>query len=136
MSLHRHRTSFLGGAALVALAGCADTGARPETAVAPIPGLPAGVSLIGLGGGELAGVMGEPALVRAEGPAEYRRYGLAGCQLDLFLFTDPAGGVPRVVYLDARPPVGAPPASAANCGRLAAQLRPSPLPPPVVSEPL
>ena len=54
--------------------------------------LPAGATLIGLGGGDLQGVMGQPALIRHEGAAQYWRYGLAGCQLDLFLYADPRPG--------------------------------------------
>ena len=141
MSMQRCRIRMLGGLAALTLAGCAGTATVPEQRppATALGRLPAGVSLIGLGGGDLEGMMGTPALIRDEGTAEYWRYGVAGCQLDLFLFADRAMEQPRVVYVDVRPAVGAPPDAAADCGRLGAHLRMAPpaLPPaPAVSAPL
>lgn len=137
----RHHLPILGGIAALTLAGCAGTGANPEHVSLPgaLGRLPAGVTLIGMGGGDLEGMMGEPALIRAEGAAEYRRYGLAGCQVDLFLVAPRAEEAPRVVHVDVRPAAGTPPAVAADCRRLGAGLRPdrTALPPaPTVSDPL
>jgi hypothetical protein len=85
--------------------------------------VPAGTTLIGLGGGDLRGMMGEPALVRREDGAQYWRYRLGGCQLDLFLFADPTNGGARVRHLDARPALGARPPQAEECAALARRLR-------------
>ena len=104
--------------------------------------LPAGATLIGLGGGDVEGVMGRPALVRQEGGAQYWRYSLAGCQLDLFLYADPTAGSVRVAYLDARAGTSERrPRERAACADLAARLRagvtPSRAQPvPTVSDPL
>ena len=57
----------------------------PTAHVPELARLPAGATLIGLRGGDLRGVMGQPALIRHEGVAQYCRYGVAGCQLDMFL---------------------------------------------------
>ena len=137
--------ALLGSLALSVLAGCAPGGPPPgSTAPAPeLARLPAGATLIGLRGGDLRGVMGQPALIRHEGVAQYWRYGVAGCQLDLFLYTDPTSGSARVTYLDVRPAVGVSPAGAEACAHLASRLRagarpstPEPSPSPAVSDPL
>ncbi len=139
------RNLILGGVSACLLAGCTAGGPPPSptaagSALAP---LPTGATLIGLVGGDLQGVMGQPALMRAEGPAQYWRYGIAGCQLDLFLFADHAAQAPRVVYLDVRPARGAPPGATADCAALGARLRAgtpvaAPAPPrdPASTEPL
>ena len=141
MSMRRCRFQILGGLAALTVAGCAGTTSAPEQrpSATALGRLPAGVSLIGLGGGDLEGMMGTPALIRDEGTAEYWRYGVADCQLDLFLFADRAKEQPRVVYVDVRPAVGASPDAAADCRRLGAHLRVAPTalpPPPTVSDPL
>jgi hypothetical protein len=81
-----------------------------------------GVQLVGLGGGELEGLLGHPTLVRSEHDAQYWRYGLGSCQLDLFLYADPSGGPSRVAYLDVRPSRHAPPGGAAACADLGRAL--------------
>lgn len=125
--------------AMLSLTGCAGTAevARPATA----PALPVGVALVGLAGGEVEGVMGEPSLIRADGTAQYWRYGLGGCQLDLFLYADAAANRPRVAWLDVRPSRGSGSATSAACAELARRLRTAdvataPAPKPLVSEPL
>ena len=130
----------LGAVALFALAACANTGQVAREA--KVPALPSGVALLGLAGGEVEGVMGEPTLIRADGPAQYWRYGLGGCQLDLFLYADPAAGRPRVAYLDVRPSRGTDGTTRAGCAELARRLRAEPVaaeaPPaagPLVSQP-
>ena len=111
----------LGLLATLPLAACTGTAeiARP----APAPALPAGVALVGLAGGEVEGVMGEPSLIRADGSAQYWRYGLGGCQLDLFLYADAAAARPRVAWLDVRPSRGSDRATGAACTELARRLR-------------
>ena len=66
--------------------------------------------------------VGEPQLVHAEGSAEYRRYRIGPCQLDLFL-QDAASGAGRIEWLDARPAREVDPALAAACTDLALRLR-------------
>ena len=86
-----------------------------------MPALPAGGALVGLAGGELEGMMGEPTLIRADGNAQYWRYSLGGCQLDLFLYAD--GGRPRVAYLDVRPSRGIARDAASELRRAGRRLR-------------
>ena len=104
-----------------AVAACASS--APPPAKGALAGLPADTTLIGLDGGDLQGMMGEPALVRREDGAQYWRYRLGACQLDLFLFTDPTNGGARVRHLDARPALDAPPPEAGDCAALARRLR-------------
>jgi hypothetical protein len=144
-ALRSRPRALLVSLAMCVLGGCASGGPGPGSSatVPELARLPADTALIGLRGGDLEGVMGRPALVRREGAAQYWRYGLAGCQLDLFLYADPESGSARVAYLDARPALGAPPANAQACAHLARRLRagagpsrPEPLPGPPVSAPL
>jgi hypothetical protein len=99
--------------------------ARAPTMAAATPGAPlpeGGVQLVGLGAGELEGLLGRPALVRSEEDAQYRRYSLGSCQLDLFLYADPGGDPWRVTYLDVRPSQRAPPGRTIACANLAREL--------------
>ena len=130
----------LGAVALFALAACANTGQVARAA--KVPALPSGVALLGLAGGEVEGVMGEPTLIRADGPAQYWRYGLGGCQLDLFLYADRAAGRPAspISTCGRRAAPTAP--TRAGCAELARRLRAEPVaaeaPPaagPLVSQP-
>lgn len=68
-----------------------------------MPALPAGVRLVGLEGGTVRSLLGQPNVARAEKQAQFWRYDLGRCQLDLFLYTDPRTGQQRVAYLDVRP---------------------------------
>src|SRR4051812_49934375 len=79
---------FKGGRVVLCLAwlrGCARGGSpspttADTTARTPhdgLPALPADIRLIGLGSGDLDGLLGRPALVRSERQAQYRRYSLA-----------------------------------------------------------
>lgn len=117
--------ALLGSLALCAPGGCASGGVpRGQSPSVPeLARLPTGATLIGLGGGDLKGIMGQPALIREEGAAQYWRYGLASCQLDLFLYADPETASARVAYLDVRPALGAPPASTEHCADIAGRLR-------------
>ncbi|HEX6014043.1 MAG TPA: hypothetical protein VFY87_20060 [Geminicoccaceae bacterium] len=106
----------------------------PTTAVttrsAPLPR--SGVHLAGLGGGELEGLLGPPTLVRSEQDAQYWRYSLGSCQLDLFLYADPGGGPSRVAYFDVRPSRHAPPGRVGACADLGRALGGGRLPPATV----
>jgi hypothetical protein len=90
------------------------------TRSAPLPR--SGAQLVGLVGSELEELLGQPTLVRSEQDAQYWRYSLGSCQLDLFLYADPSGGPSRVVYLDVRPSRHAPPGGAAACADLGRAL--------------
>ncbi|WP_119460480.1 hypothetical protein [Rhodospirillaceae bacterium SYSU D60014] len=66
--------------------------------------------MVGLDGVALERLLGEPALVRRDAPAEIWQYRGADCVLDLFLYREAGGqeasgqkeGRPRVLYLEAR----------------------------------
>jgi hypothetical protein len=122
--------AVLGLSPLVLAAACGATGAGPPApspgvAAAPLsrPSLPSGAQLVGFGGGDLVGLLGRPTLVRSEDHAQYWRYSLGGCQLDLFLHAEPSDGLARVVHLDVRPSGHVPPSRAAACGDVAHELR-------------
>jgi hypothetical protein len=57
-------------------------------------------AILGLDGGAVRKLLGEPGLIRRETPAEVWQYRTAGCVLDVVLY-DQANG-PRVVYAEAR----------------------------------
>ena len=67
--------------------------------------------------------------MRSERQAQYWRYSLGECQLDLFLYAEPVGALSRVIYLDVRPSGYASLSEAAMCGDLAALLRGEPVTP-------
>jgi outer membrane biosynthesis protein TonB len=74
---------------------------QPEPAPAPAPGLdddPA--QLIGMGTASLAAVLGAPAQIRRESPANIWQYLAEGCVLDVVLY--PEKGIDRVNYVEAR----------------------------------
>jgi hypothetical protein len=116
-------TGSLGAVALLLLAACAGTGQVVGPAI--MPALPAGGALVGLAGVDLEGMMGEPSLIRADGNAQYWRYSLSGCQLDLFLYAD--GGRPRVTYVDVRSSRGVDRRTRDDCAELGRRLRAEPL---------
>jgi hypothetical protein len=99
---------------LLAMAACAapappaspaaSAAAAPEPArAARLPDLPRDVQLLGLGSPDLESLLGQPTLMRSEQGAQYWRYSLGSCQLDLFLYDDRGNGPARVAYLDVRP---------------------------------
>ena len=103
----------LAAAAVVAaggLAGCAGAGGGPGAlgaAESPVPlrlpDLPPEVGLMGMEQDALEDLFGQPSVQRAEQPAEYWRYSLGRCQLDVFLYPDPATGRQEVAYFEVRP---------------------------------
>lgn len=97
---------------LAALAGCAAPGA-PDQALA-ISSAGASVDkLVGVSAEKLEAMLGPPALLRREGPAEVWLYRSPACAVDLILYADPPTGSPHVTEADTRP-LGAP-VSEANC---------------------
>lgn len=91
------------------LGGCAG-GSGPEMAgfaeaQAPLrlPDLPPEVRLLGMEQGAVKDLFGQPSVQRVEMPAEYWRYSLGRCQLDVFLYPDPGTGRREVAYFEVRP---------------------------------
>src|SRR4051794_27074285 len=127
---------FLTAVALLSVAACTGTGQVAGPTM--VPTLPAGGALVGLAGGDVEGMMGEPTLIRADGSAQYWRYGLGGCQIDLFLNADAAASRPRVAYLDVRPSRGVDRSTRDACAELGRRLRaqPTAVAPPAATEPL
>jgi hypothetical protein len=84
-------------------------GAAPVAGVAEsqvpvrLPELPPEVALLGMGEGKVQSLFGQPAVQRDEQHAEYWRYSLGRCQLDLFLYPDPRTGQQQVAYFEVRP---------------------------------
>lgn len=63
--------------------------------------------MLGLDGTGVAALLGEPAFVRRDPPAEVWQYHGTGCVLDLFLYDEPGGGH-RVAHVEARTGTAAP----------------------------
>ena len=101
----RRRPLAAGGAMVFAalLSGC--QAALPE-------GRAGSAAIVGLDGGAVRKLLGEPGLIRRETPAEVWQYRTAGCVLDVVLYDQASG--PRVVYTEARTPA-AEPAPTDNC---------------------
>jgi hypothetical protein len=125
-----------------ALAGCAGAGGGPDAtgaAESPVPlrlpPLPPEVSLMGMEQGALEDLFGQPSVQRAEQQAEYWRYSLGRCQLDVFLYPDPATGRQEVAYFEVRPTGYEVAGRAGGCSDVAKRLdrdppdRPGGLPP-------
>lgn len=85
-------------AIIVLLSGCRAT---------PPPSDPVhSASILGLDGGAVRKLLGEPGLIRHEEPAEVWQYRTASCVLDVVLYDQASG--PRVVYTEARTPAAEP----------------------------
>jgi hypothetical protein len=63
-------------------------------------------SILGLDGGAVRKLLGEPGLIRREEPAEVWQYRTASCVLDVVLYDQASGA--RVVYTEARTPTAEP----------------------------
>lgn len=101
----RRQALAAGGAIAFAalLSGC--QAASPRDA-------PGSAAIVGLDGGAVRKLLGEPGLIRRETPAEVWQYRTAGCVLDVVLYDEASG--PRVAYAEARTPA-AEPAPTDNC---------------------
>ena len=53
--------------------------------------------------GDLEALLGQPDLERQERQAQYRRYDVDGCALDLYLYEAPSNGAPKVAWFEVRP---------------------------------
>lgn len=91
--------------AAIWLVGCASI--RPSTpeVVADEPALDAEPAMapediLGRSAAALDDILGAPALVRHEGPGEYRRYAYKDCALIVILYPDETGA-PKVAHVDA-----------------------------------
>lgn len=115
---------------VLGLAGCTASGPEAPAGGSPEPDL-GRMQLVGLGSTDLEGLLGRPALLRSERQAQYWRYTLGSCQLDLFLYAERDAGPARVVYVDSRPAGYASPERIASCARLRSMLRGEPRPPPL-----
>jgi len=63
-------------------------------------------SILGLDGGAVRKLLGEPGVIRRETPAEVWQYRTANCVLDVVLYDQASGK--RVVYTEARTPTAEP----------------------------
>ncbi|MGB1548178.1 MAG: hypothetical protein ACPHIA_06555 [Alphaproteobacteria bacterium] len=75
-------------------------GPPPTRAQATAAATPAPVELVGLGKEDVRDLLGEPQLIRRDGPAEVWQYRVHACILDLFLYE--AGAEHRVEYMELR----------------------------------
>ena len=82
--------------------------ARPPRPAASSPPVSLG-ELAGLPFDQVAALLGEPDLDRAEGEARALLYARDGCALHVFLYPDAAGGTPRVAHAETTPPTAGTP---------------------------
>lgn len=119
------RSSLILLLAAVTLGACQTTGSKPQTTAAPEPAAPAGEAklipepapqeaalppeppinddpgqLLGLDRSGLSALLGDPALIRREDPAEIWQYVTAGCVFDVVLYANGSGYA--VSYSEAR----------------------------------
>jgi len=85
-------------AIIVLLSGCQAAPPRSD----PIHS----ASILGLDGGAVRKLLGEPGVIRHETPAEVWQYRTANCVLDVVLYDQASG--PHVVYTEARTPTAEP----------------------------
>src|SRR5919202_1640412 len=78
-------------------------GAAETQAPLRMPDLPPEVRLLGMEQDRVHDLFGQPAVQRNEQQAQYWRYSLGRCQLDVFLYPDPLTGRREVAYYDVRP---------------------------------
>lgn len=62
--------------------------------------LPGPESLIGKGAEIIEDMMGEPTLIRRDGPAEIWQYIGTGCTANLFLYREEKGATPTLSYIE------------------------------------
>lgn len=100
----------------LAVAGCAESTARPTSARPPLIPIPTGTAglggVIGANAAHLTSLFGPPAADVREGTARKLQFGNATCVLDAYLYpggqSHREGAEPVVTYLDARQTDGSP----------------------------
>ena len=117
---------FLGLVGGLALAGCAESTARPAYVRPPLIPIPTGTAglgqIIGANVASLTAMFGPPAADVREGTARKLQFGNATCVLDAYLY--PKGNAaPVVTYLDTRQTDGSPIDRASCVGALQAGRR-------------
>jgi hypothetical protein len=96
------------GAASCLLVGCAAGPPQDATRVvspveARLRAAPGPIQLVGLRAEAVDALLGAPELARSERQAQYRRYEVDGCAVDLFLYEDHSNGAPKVAWFEIRP---------------------------------
>lgn len=93
----------LGACATPGGSGTPAPGLAESSVPVRLPELPPEVALLGMGESRVQSLFGQPAVQRDEQHAEYWRYSLGRCQLDIFLYPDPRTGQQQVAYFEVRP---------------------------------
>jgi hypothetical protein len=111
-------------------AGCAahrggPMGAAESAVPLRMPDLPPEVRLLGMEQDRLESLFGQPAVQRNEQQAQFWRYSLGRCQLDVFLYPDPKTGRREVAYYDVRPTGYEVGGGASGCAEVVRQLGPT-----------
>lgn len=99
---------FAVGAACCVLVGCSGLPQpEPQRPVSPVEArlraAPAPIQLVGLHPEAADALLGAPELARTERQAQYRRYEVDGCAVDLYLYDDSSNGTPKVAWFEVRP---------------------------------
>jgi hypothetical protein len=103
------RARFGIGMTSVLVSSCAsdprpDGAARPMSVeAARLAALDRPVHLIGMRADAVEALLGRPDLERQERQAQYRRYDVDGCALDLYLYEAASNGAPKVAWFEVRP---------------------------------
>ena len=94
----------------------------PATTASPAPQQAAidPASLVGMTGGRISALFGQPVFVRRDAPGEFWRYRGKSCVLELFFY--PKGGAQRVDHIETRAGTG----KALNRADCVAALRKAP----------
>jgi hypothetical protein len=92
---------------LLLLAACATTATAPPVVSVPDSPLPPGLArLQGMGEAQVLALLGPASMARDEGPARQLQFIRPPCVLDVFLYPQAGGGLPRVRTATARRPDG------------------------------
>ena len=126
----RRPRAALALALLVLAAGCVGNRGGPAgVAESPIPlrmpDLPPEVRLLGMEQDRLQSLFGQPSVQRSEQQAQFWRYSLGRCQLDVFLYPDPKTGRREVAYYDVRPTGYEVGGGESGCAEVVRQLGPT-----------
>lgn len=103
----RARSCAILGVATGFLLGCAGETQAPASSgssvAARLGGLDQPVRLVGMRAEAVDALLGPPELARSERRAQYRRYDVGGCAVDLYLYDAPSNGSPKVAWFEVRP---------------------------------